>query len=114
MQKFGKKSFYRSMTMAKVAPIVNQEKVDRFLRIFPPRMKQMAKQIKLIDNCSKKMNYEWSFTDTVPTFFIVIFKELTLVARKFDLEVDVRIGGKSIEDTYEEANDKFQDYMEGQ
>ena len=99
--------------MAKVAPIVNQEKADRFLRIFPPRMKQMAKQIQLIDNCSKKMNYEWAFTDTVPTFFIVIFKELTLAAKKFGLDVDVRIGGKSIEDTYEEANDKFQEYMEG-
>ena len=97
----------------KIAPIVNQEKADRFLRIFPPRIKQMAKQIQLIDNCSKKMNYEWGFTDTVPMMFIVIFKELTLTARKFGLEVDVNIGGKSIEDTYDEASDKFQEYMDG-
>ena len=100
--------------MTKIAPIVNQEKADRFNRMFPPRMKQMVKQIKLIDNCSKKMNYEWAYTDTVPLFFIVIFKQLTDVARKFDLVVDVRIGGKSIEDTYEEANDKFQEEMEEQ
>lgn len=95
--------------MTKIAPIVNQEKADRFNRMFPPRIKQMAKQIKLIENCSNKHNYEWAYTDTVTTFFIVIFKELTLVARKFDLVVDVSIGGKSIEDTYEDANDKFQE-----
>ena len=98
--------------MTKIAPIVNQEKANRFNRMFPPRIKQMAKQIKLIDNCSNKHNYEWQYTDTVATFFIVIFKELTLVARKFDLIVDVSIDGKSIEDTYEDANDKFQDEME--
>ena len=100
--------------MTKIAPIVNQEKADRFNRMFPPRIKQMAKQIKLIENCSNKHNYEWNYTDTVSTFFIVIFKELTLVARKFDLVVDVSIGGKSIEDTYEDANDKFQEEMEEQ
>ena len=99
--------------MTKIAPIVNQEKADRFNRMFPPRIKQMAKQIKLIENCSNKHNYEFGYTDTVATFFIVIFKELTLVARKFDLQVDVSIGGKSIEDTYEEANEKFQEEMEG-
>ncbi len=96
------------------AQIVDQVKVDRFLRMFPPRMKQMAKQIRLIGNCSRRSDYEWGFTDTVPTFFIVIFKELTLVARKFDLVVDVSIEGKSIEDTYEEAVDKFNEEMEKQ
>ncbi len=100
--------------MTKIAPIVNQEKADRFNRMFPPRIKQMAKQIKLIENCSNKHNYEFSYTDTVELFFIVIFKQLTDVARKFDLVVDVSIGGKSIEDTYEEANDKFQEEMEEQ
>lgn len=100
--------------MTKIAPIVNQEKANRFNRMFPPRMKQMAKQIKLIENCSNKHNYEWAYTDTVATFFIVIFKELTTVARKFDLVVDVSINGKSIEDTYEEANEKFQEEMEEQ
>ena len=93
--------------MTKIAPIVNQEKANRFNRMFPPRMKQMVKQIKLIDNCSKKMNYEWAYTDTVPLFFIVIFKQLTDVARKFDLDVDVSIGGKSIEDTYDDAYDQL-------
>ena len=100
--------------MTKIAPIVNQEKADRFNRMFPPRIKQMAKQIQLIENCSNKHNYEWAYTDTVTTFFIVIFKELTLVARKFDLVVDVSIEGKSIEDTYEDANNQYQEYMEEQ
>ena len=98
--------------MTKIAPIVNQEKADRFNRMFPPRIKQLAKQIKLIENCSNKHNYEFGYTDTVSLFFIVIFKQLTDVARKFDLVVDVSIGGKSIEDTYEDANDKFQEQME--
>ena len=98
--------------MTKIAPIVNQEKADRFNRMFPPRIKQLAKQIKLIENCSNKHNYEFGYTDTVALFFIVIFKQLTDVARKFDLVVDVSIGGKSIEDTYEDANDKFQEQME--
>ena len=100
--------------MTKIAPIVNQEKADRFNRMFPPRIKQLAKQIKLIENCSNKHNYEFGYTDTVSLFFIVIFKQLTDVARKFDLVVDVSIGGKSIEDTYEDANDKFQEQMEEQ
>ena len=100
--------------MTKIAPIVNQEKADRFNRMFPPRIKQLAKQIKLIENCSNKHNYEFGYTDTVALFFIVIFKQLTDVARKFDLVVDVSIGGKSIEDTYEDANDKFQEQMEEQ
>ena len=99
--------------MAKVAPIINQEKANRFSRMFPPRIKQMAKQIKLIENCSNKHNYEFAYTDTVALFFIVIFKQLTDVARKFDLVVEVSIEGKAIEDTYEDANDKFQEEMEG-
>ena len=87
--------------------IKNQEKADRFLRMFPPRMKQLDNQIRLIDNCSTKHNYEWEFTDTVPTFFIVIYKHLTDTAKKFGLEVDVKINGKNINDVYEDANDKF-------
>ena len=100
--------------MTKIAPIVNQEKADRFNRMFPPRMKQMAKQIKLIDNCSNKHNYEFGYTDTVALFFIVIFKQLTEVARKFDLQVDVSIGGKSIEDTYEDAYEQIHGDIEEQ
>ena len=91
--------------------IINPEKADRFLRMFPPRMKQLDKQIKLIDNCSSS-NYEWGFTDTVPTFFIVIFHKLTLTAKTFGLKVDVRINGKSIEDSYEDANDQYQQSLE--
>lgn len=101
--------------MTKIAPIVNQEKADRFNRMFPPRIKQMAKQIKLIENCSNKHNYEFGYTDTVALFFIVIFKQLTDVARKFDLEVDVSIGGKSIEDTYDDAYEQIHgDIEEGE
>ena len=101
--------------MTKIAPIVNQEKANRFNRMFPPRIKQMAKQIKLIENCSNKHNYEFGYTDTVALFFIVIFKQLTDVARKFDLEVDVSIGGKSIEDTYDDAYEQIHgDIEEGE
>lgn len=87
---------------------VDKEKVDRFLRMFPPRMKQLDNQIRLIANCSNKSHYEWGFTKTVPYFFIVIFHNLTLTAQKFGLDVDVRINGKKIEDVYEIANDKYQ------
>ena len=96
------------------AQIVDQVKVDRFLRMFPPRMKQMAKQIRLIGNCSRRSDYEWGFTDTVPTFFIVIFHKLTLTAQKFGLDVDVRINGRKIEDVYEDANDEYQATLEKQ
>ena len=82
-------------------------KEQRFLRMFPQRMKQIENQIRLVKNCSRKDGYEWGFTDLVPTYFIVIFKDLTLCARKFGLEVDVTIGGRDIEDIYEEANDKL-------
>ena len=94
------------------AQIVNQEKVDRFLRMFPPRIKQLIKQIQLVDNCSSS-NYEWGFTESVPTVFIIVFNNLTETARKFGLKVDVSINGKSIEDTYEEANEQYQQSLEG-
>ena len=85
------------------------QKEQRFLRMFPPRMKQLENQIRLVQNCSRKDGYEWGFTDLVPTYFIVIFVNLTRCAKKFGLDVDVRIEGRDIEDVYEEANDKFQE-----
>tara|TARA_R100001129_G_C5188141_1_gene209954 strand:+ start:291 stop:572 length:282 start_codon:yes stop_codon:yes gene_type:complete len=85
------------------------QKEQRFLRMFPPRMKQLDKQIRLVQNCSRKDGYEWGFTDLVSTYFIVIFKDLTLCAKKFGLDVDVTIQGRDIEDVYDEANDKFQE-----
>ena len=85
------------------------QKEQRFLRMFPPRMKQLDNQIRLVQNCSRKDGYEWDFTDLVPTYFIVIFVNLTRCAKKFGLDVDVTIKGRDIEDVYEEANDKFQE-----
>ena len=96
------------------AQIVDQVKVDRFLRMFPPRMKQLDNQIRLIGNCARRSDYEWDFTDTVPTFFIVIFYKLTHTAQKFGLDVDVRINNKKIEDVYEDANDEYQAKLEEQ
>ena len=88
--------------------ILNQ-KEQRFLRMFPPRMKQLDNQIRLVQNCSRKDGYEWNFTDIVPDFFIVVFRNLTLCAKKFGLDVDVKINGRDIEDVYDEANGKFQE-----
>ena len=85
------------------------QKEQRFLRMFPPRMKQLDNQVRLVQNCSRKDGYEWGFTELVPTYFIVIFVNLTRCAKKFGLEVDVRIEGRDIEDVYEDANDKFQE-----
>ena len=85
------------------------EKESRFLRMFPPRMKQLDNQVRLVQNCSRKDGYEWGFTELVPTYFIVIFVNLTRCAKKFGLDVDVTINGRDIEDVYEEANDKFQE-----
>ena len=87
------------------------EKEQRFHRMFPPRMKQLDKQIRLVQNCSRKDGYEWGYTETDPTFFIVVFYRLTACAKKFGLDVDVRIEGRDIEDVYEDANDKFQDSL---
>ena len=87
------------------------EKEQRFHRMFPPRMKQLDKQIRLVQNCSRKDGYEWCYTETVPTFFIVVFYRLTACAKKFGLDVDVRIEGRDIEDVYEDANDKYQDSL---
>ena len=86
------------------------EKEQRFLRMFPPRMKQLDNQIRLIQNCSRKDGYEWDFTDTVPTFFIVIFKNLTLCAKNFGLDIDVTIGGRDIEDIYDDACEKLNEH----
>ena len=94
------------------ANIVDQEKADRFLKMFPPRMKQLDNQIRLIGNCSNKSYYEWDFTKTVSTFFIVVFHKLTLTAQKFGLEVDVSINGKNITDVFEEANEEFLNSLE--
>ena len=86
------------------------QKEQRFLRMFPPRMKQLDNQIRLVQNCSRKDGYEWDFTDTVPTFFIVIFKDLTLWAKNFGLDIDVTIGGRDIEDIYDDALEKFNEH----
>ena len=88
------------------------QKEQRFLRMFPPRMKQLDKQIRLVQNCSRKDGYEWDFTDTVPTFFIVVFHNLTLCARKFGLDVDVVINGQDVEDAYLDANSDYLDSLE--
>ena len=90
--------------------IINPEKADRFKRMFPPRMKTLDNQIRFIKNCSNRDGYEWGFTDTVPNFFIVIFKNLTLCAEKFGLKVDVKINGRDIEDVFEEAEAKFNEH----
>ena len=88
------------------------EKEQRFHRMFPPRMKQLDKQIRLVQNCSRKDGYEWDFTDTVPTFFIVVFHNLTLCAKKFGLDVDVKINGQDVEDAYLDANSDYLDSLE--
>ena len=87
-------------------------KEQRFLRMFPPRMKQLDNQIRLIQNCSRKDGYEWDFTDTVPTFFIVVFHNLTLCAKKFGLDVDVKINCQEVEDAYLDANSDYLDRLE--
>ena len=86
------------------------QKEQRFLRMFPLRMKQLDNQIRLVQNCSRKDGYEWGYTDTVPTFFIVVFHNLTLCAKSFGLDIDVTIGGRDIEDIYADALEKFNEY----
>ena len=88
------------------------QKEQRFLRMFPPRMKQLDNQIRLVQNCSRKDGYEWGFTDTIPSFFIVVFHNLTLCARKFGLDVDVVINGQDVEDAYLDANSDYLDSLE--
>ena len=88
------------------------QKEQRFLRMFPPRMKQLDNLIRLVQNCSRKDGYEWGFTDTIPSFFIVVFHNLTLCARKFGLDVDVVINGQDVEDAYLDANSDYLDSLE--
>ena len=86
------------------------QKEQRFLRMFPPRMKQLDNQIRLVQNCSRKDGYEWDFTDTVPNFFIVVFHNLTLCAKNFGIDIDVSIGGRDIEDIYDDACEKLNEH----
>ena len=51
------------------------------------------------------------FTNAVPIAFIVLFRNLTVCAKKFGLDVDVKVEGRDIEDVYEDANDKFQNNL---
>ncbi len=88
------------------------QKEQRFLRMFPPRIKQLDNQIRLVQNCSRKDGYEWDFTDTVPTFFIVVFNKLTICAKKFGLDVDVKINSQDVEDAYLDANSDYLDSLE--
>jgi len=91
--------------------IISKEKADRFTRMFIPRIRQLDKQIQLVQNCSRKDGYEWGFTNAVPIAFIVLFRNLTVCAKKFGLDVDVKVEGRDIEDVYEDANDKFQNNL---
>ena len=92
--------------MAK-SQIISQEKADRFIRMFGPRIKQLDKQIQLVQNCSRKDGYEWGFTNHVPTAFIVLFKRLNECSNKFGLKVEVKVNGRDIEEVFEDAQDQF-------
>ena len=90
--------------------IINPEKADRFKRMFGPRMKTLDNQIRLIKNCSNRDGYEWGFTDTVPYFFIVILRNLTLCAEKFGVHIEAKIDGRDVEEAFEEAEAKTNEH----
>lgn len=76
-------------------PQSSEEKRDRFARMFPPRAEKLIDQMRLLQNCTSKSNYEWT-PDTVKRAWIEIAKALQDTAAAYDLNLEILLDGDEI------------------
>lgn len=73
------------------------EKKDRFSRLFPDRVKRLIKALDIVDNCSNKSGYEFD-EDLVTRCWIEIAKQFEYAAQNFDVDFQVTLDGKPLQD----------------
>jgi len=64
--------------------------------MFPPRVEKLVQQLKLLENCTSKSNYEWT-EDTVKRAWIEIAKKLRDTAKAYDLDLDISLNGDEVQ-----------------
>ena len=74
----------------------SEEKRDRFARMFPPRVEKLVDQMRLLENCTSKSNYEWT-EDTVKRAWVEIAKRLQDTAKAYDMDLTVMLNGDEVE-----------------
>ena len=70
-------------------------KRERFARIFPKRAGNIREQLRILGNCSNKMNYEWD-PDKVNLFFAYILQEMITTSKSFGIDMNAEVGGKDV------------------
>lgn len=67
-----------------------KENQERFIKIFPPRVKTLGKQIELLKNCANKANYVVDH-DVARKVFIHLATMFRDMAREYDIEFHIQI-----------------------
>ena len=67
-----------------------QEKRDRFARMFPARVDTLRDTLRKIANCSNKGNYDWD-TQKVQEAWKLIAEEFTDTADKYGITFEVQV-----------------------
>lgn len=87
-----------------------QEKRQRFARMFPPRIEKLVDQFRVIGNCSNKSNYDYN-AETVAKVWIHIIDSMCEAGEKYGLNFQFTINGKSLSELRDEAS--IQSLLEG-
>lgn len=76
-------------------PQSSEEKRDRFARMFPPRVEKLVDQLRLLENCTAKSNYEWT-PDLVKRAWIEIGLKLQETCEAYDMNLTIALDGQDI------------------
>ena len=66
------------------------EKRDRFARVFPKRVNTLRDTLRKIANCSNKGNYDWD-SEKVQDAWILIAEEFTEAAQQYGVRFNVEV-----------------------
>ena len=66
------------------------EKRERFARVFPNRVDTLRDTLRKIANCSNKGNYDWD-NEKVQDAWILIAEEFTTAARQYGVRFNVEV-----------------------
>ena len=76
---------------------MTNDRRDRFSRLFPARVEKIRNQLRILGNCSNKLNYEWD-QDKIKLFFAYILQEFISLANSFGIPVTAEVAGKDVHD----------------
>ena len=77
-------------------PQSSTEKRDRFVRIFPPRVERLVDQLRKLENCTNRSNYEWD-EDMVKRAWIEIAKAFRYSANAYGIDLQISLDGEEVQ-----------------